>query len=128
MYEEEMAVNGIPDARKKAHSVLENVKRKGAKQVRIGTALAVSCHPCSNPLIFSLRSLPQNQFMDAATEASLWPKIMQEAIAHQVVEVVNRVNKKEHSNKGISAAVVCAVACAIDINIIHNAEGIGEGV
>mmetsp|Transcript_21361 Transcript_21361/g.44473 ORF Transcript_21361/g.44473 Transcript_21361/m.44473 type:complete len:665 (+) Transcript_21361:216-2210(+) len=97
MYEEEMAVNGIPDARKKAHSVLENVKRKGAKQ---------------------------NQFMDAATEASLWPQIMQEAIAHQVVEVVNRVNKKEHSNKGISAAVVCAVACAIDINIIHNAEGI----
>jgi hypothetical protein len=49
---------------------------------------------------------------------------MQEAIAHQVVEVVNRVHKKEHSNKGISAAVVCAVACAMDINKIHNSEGI----
>jgi len=41
-YEEEMAAKGIPDARSKAGSVLENVKAKGAKQ---------------------------NQFMDAATEA-----------------------------------------------------------
>ena len=61
-----MAARGIPDARKKAKDVLQAVKRKGAAN---------------------------NQFMDAATEATLWPQIMQEAIAHQVISVVNRVHK-----------------------------------
>ena len=97
LYEKEMAEFGIPAARQKAQSVLENVKRKGAKE---------------------------GQYMDAATEANLWPQIMQEAIAHQVVEVVNRVHKREHGNKGISAAVICAVACAMDINKIHSGESI----
>jgi tetratricopeptide (TPR) repeat protein len=92
VYEEEMAARGIPDARTKAASVLENVKAKGAKE---------------------------NQFMDAATEANLWPQIMQEAIAHQVVDVVNRVHKRNHAERGISMAVVCAVACAKDLNAVH---------
>jgi hypothetical protein len=54
--------------------------------------------------------------MDATTEANLWPQIMQEAIAHQVVEVVNRVHKRNHSQRGISMAVVCAVSCGMDLN------------
>ena len=50
---------------------------------------------------------------------SLWPQIMQEAIAHQVVEVVNRVHKRKHSARGISMAVMCAVACGMDLNEVH---------
>ena len=96
-YEEEMASRGIPDARKKAEEVLESVKRKGAKA---------------------------GQFMDAQTEASLWPQIMQEAIAHQVVSVVNRVHKKAHSSQGINAAVFTAVCCAIDLNEMSIGEPI----
>jgi len=88
-YEEEMASRGIPDARKKAEEVLISVKKKGAAA---------------------------GQFMDPQTEASLWPQIMQEAIAHQVVNVVNRVHKRAHSSLGINAAVLTAVCCALDLN------------
>ena len=97
VYEEEMASKGIPDAKAKAHSVLESVKMKGAKE---------------------------NQYMDAQTEANLWPQIMQEAIAHQVVAVVNRVHKRRVATGGVSSAVICAVGCAIDLNEIHGGEGL----
>ncbi|GMI04257.1 hypothetical protein TrVE_jg1514 [Triparma verrucosa] len=97
VYEEEMASKGIPDAKAKAHSVLESVKVKGAKE---------------------------NQYMDAQTEANLWPQIMQEAIAHQVVAVVNRVHKRRAATGGVSSAVICAVGCAIDLNEIHGGEGL----
>lgn len=92
-----MASKGIPDAKAKAHIVLESVKKKGAKE---------------------------NQFMDAQTEANLWPQIMQEAIAHQVVAVVNRVHKRRAASGGVSSAVICAVGCAIDLNEIHGGEGL----
>ncbi|GMH55977.1 hypothetical protein TrLO_g15815 [Triparma laevis f. longispina] len=97
VYEEEMASKGIPDAKAKAHIVFESVKKKGAKE---------------------------NQFMDAQTEANLWPQIMQEAIAHQVVAVVNRVHKRRAASGGVSSAVICAVGCAIDLNEIHGGEGL----
>ena len=95
-YESEMASVGIPSAKKKAHQVLANVKKKGADA---------------------------GQYMDAATEASLFPQILQEAIAHQVVAVVNTVHKRMHSNKGIGASLACAISAAVFLNALPTRMG-----
>ena len=95
VYEKELATVGIPKARDKASKVLENVKKKGAKQ---------------------------GEFMSPEVEANLWPQIMQEAIAHQVVEAVMAVHRRSQSARGVNAAVLCAVSVAADLNRVHGGE------
>ena len=59
----------MPRVKAKAHSVLDNVKRKGAAA---------------------------GDVMDAATEAFLWPQVLREAFAHEVVKMVKRVSSRQH--------------------------------
>lgn len=59
----------MPRVEAKAESVLENVKRRGAAQ---------------------------GEVMDAATESSLRPQVLQEAFGREVLAMVHRVNYKKH--------------------------------
>lgn len=59
----------MPRVKAKAHSVLDNVKRKGAAA---------------------------GDVMDAATEAFLWPQVLREAFAHEALKMVKRVSSAQH--------------------------------
>ena len=62
----------MPRVKAKAHSVLDNVKRKGAAA---------------------------GDVMDAATEVFLWPQVLREAFAHEVVKMVKRVSSRQAFNR-----------------------------
>uniref|UniRef100_A0A7S2WGK4 Uncharacterized protein n=1 Tax=Mucochytrium quahogii TaxID=96639 RepID=A0A7S2WGK4_9STRA len=59
----------FPKIKAKAKSVLDNVKSKAAKE---------------------------GQFMDAATERMLTPQVLNEAFAHQVVDMIHDINRKQN--------------------------------
>ncbi|KAF1322511.1 hypothetical protein FI667_g11162, partial [Globisporangium splendens] len=68
-YEDEL-LSLMPKVEAKAHSVLENVKKRGAAQ---------------------------GEIMDPATEATLRPQVLQEAFGREVLAMVHRVNTKKHA-------------------------------
>ena len=66
----------VPLARARAARVLEGVKRRGASE---------------------------GDYMDAATEAALWPDVFQEAFAREVVAMVSQASVSAH------ASLVCVL-------------------
>ncbi|CCI40512.1 unnamed protein product [Albugo candida] len=68
MYEAEL-MEVMPKIVQKGENVLNNVKQKGAAQ---------------------------GEFMDVDTEKILWPQVLQEAFARELVSIIQRINSKKH--------------------------------